>query len=359
MTHALGTTFTQQIGIDFPLIQAPMAGTSTVAMAIAVAKSGALGSFATGSLAPDAIRAGVAEIRQQTDKPFNVNLFVVAPAAPSPAELEAAFALLNPIRAELGLPPASAPAKFGQNCAEQLETVIELKVPLVSATFGLLSAASIERLHLAGSKVIGVATNVAESLAWKHNGADYICAQGAEAGGHRGTFIGTCEDSMIGTMALVPQVVDAVGIPVIAAGGMMDGRGIAAALTLGAQAAQLGTAFVSCAEAASHTAWKALLRTAADTSTRATPTFSGRHARGIVNDYIRRMTPHLAELPPYPVLNALTREIRTAAAKANRPEYLSLWAGQAAGMSNRRADGIGAAELVRQLIEETSAVWNR
>ncbi len=150
------------------------------------------------------------QIREQTAQPFNVNLFVIDAAAPSAAELDAAMALLNPIRAELGLPPATAPASIARITDEQLETVLALKVPLVSATFGLMDAASIERLHAAGSRVIGVATNVAEALAWQHNGADFICAQGAEAGGHRGTFIGRAEDSMIGTMALVPQVVDAV-----------------------------------------------------------------------------------------------------------------------------------------------------
>lgn len=330
-----------------------MAGTSTVALAVAVAKSGGLGSFAVGTLAPDAIRAGVASIREQTGKPFNVNLFVLAAATPSADELDAAWSLLASIRAELGLPRTTAPEKYSENYEEQLEAVVELKVPLVSATFGLMDAAAIERLHAAGSLVIGTATNVAEALAWEQNGADFICAQGAEAGGHRGTFIGDAQDSMIGTMALVPQIVDAVKLPVIAAGGIMDGRGIAAALTLGAQAAQLGTAFVSCAEAASHAAWKELLRTASDTSTRITRTFSGRYARGIVNEYVRRMTPHEAGLPAYPVQNALTAEIRKAAAAANRPEYLSLWAGQAAGLSRARAPGIHAADLIAQLIEET------
>lgn len=353
MPRTLATAFTQRIGIEYPLIQAPMAGTSTVAMALAVANSGGLGSFAAGNLAPDAIRTGVAAIRQQTAKPFNVNLFVIETVTPSAAELDAVAALLAPIRAELGLPPALPLEKYSENFEQQLDAVVELKVPLVSATFGLMDAASIERLHAAGSLVIGVATNIAEALAWEHNGADFICVQGAEAGGHRGTFIGDAADSMVGTMALVPQVVDAVRLPVIAAGGIMDGRGIAAALMLGAQAVQLGTAFVSCAEAASHPAWKEWLRSASDTSTRATRTFSGRHARGIVNEYIRRMTPHEAALPAYPIPNALTRDIRKAAAAANRPEYLSLWAGQAAGLSRHRAPGIQAAELVAQLMQET------
>lgn len=355
MARTFRTSFSQQIGIDYPLIQAPMAGTSTVALAVAVANSGGLGSFAVGTLAPEAIRAGVAAIRAQTARPFNVNLFVIEPAAPAADELEAAMDLLASIRAELGLGRGAAPAKFSENYEEQLQTVIELKVPLVSATFGLMDAAAIERLHAAGSRVIGTATNVAEALAWERNGADFICAQGAEAGGHRGTFIGDAPDSMIGTMALVPQVVDAVRVPVIAAGGIMDGRGIAAALALGAQAVQLGTAFVACAEAASHPAWKELLRSADDTSTRATRTFSGRYARGIVNEYVRRMTPHEASLPAYPVQNALTTEIRKAAAAANRPDYLSLWAGQAAGMTRARAPGIHAAELVAQLVREADA----
>lgn len=355
MTTTLSTELTRRLRIRFPIVQGPMNGASTLAMAAAVCNAGGLGSFAATPLAPDAIATGVATLRAQTAHPFNVNLFVLDQPQPDADELRRATALLAPIRAELGLPAAAPSGKYCENFRDQLEMLIRLKVPVASFTFGLLDAASVERLHAAGSLVIGTATNVAEALAWQQNGADIICAQGAEAGGHRGTFIGPFEDSMIGTLALVPQVVDAVRLPVIAAGGVMDGRGIAACLMLGAQAAQLGTAFLPCAESAIHPGWKELLRGAQDTSTRTTRAFSGRPARGIVNDFMRRMAGHETEVPAYPIQNALTAEIRKAAGQANRMEFMSLWAGQAAGLSRARAPGIDAAQLVAQLADEMRA----
>jgi len=205
--------------------------------------------------------------------------------------------------------------------------------------------------------VIGTATNVAEARAWEANGADAICAQGAEAGGHRGTFLGPPDASMVGTLALVPQVVDAVSLPVIAAGGIMDGRGIAAALILGAQAAQLGTAFLMTAESPIHSAWREKIRLSKETSTRTTRTFTGRPARGIVNDFMQYMARYEQDVPAYPIQHALTTEIRKAAGAANRPDFMSLWAGQAAGMSRRRDEAIPAAELVRVLAEETCSAF--
>ena len=355
MTNAYSNALLKKLDIRLPIVQGPMNGASTPAMAAAVSNAGGLGSLAVSLLGPEAIEKNVAALRGQTDRPFNINLFVLGEPKPGEDELKQAAALLAPIRSELGLPPAAPLGKYGENFRDQLEMLIQLKLPVASFTFGLLDAASIERLHAAGSLVIGTATNVAEAVAWERNGADVICAQGAEAGGHRGTFVGTFDESMIGTLALVPQIVDAVRLPVIAAGGVMDGRGIAACLMLGAQAAQLGTAFLPCAESAIHSGWKELLRGAADTSTRTTRAFSGRPARGIVNDFMRRMAAHESELPAYPVQNALTTEIRQAAGKANRMEFVSLWAGQAAGLSRMRAPGIGAAELVAQLDAETQA----
>jgi nitronate monooxygenase len=180
-------------------------------------------------------------------------------------------------------------------------------------------------------------------------GVDFVCAQGFEAGGHRGTFLGDLENSAIGLMALVPQIVDAVKIPVIAAGGIMDGRGIAAAFALGADAAQLGTAFLTCTESGIHQDYKRRLLSASDDSTRLTRTFSGRYARGIVNEFMERMRPFEKDVPAYPVQNALTADLRQAAMKQNRMEYYSMWAGQGAGMSR----AMPAAELVAKLVDET------
>jgi nitronate monooxygenase len=334
-----------------------MNGGSTPEMVIGVSNAGGLGSLAAASLAPDAIRSQVASIRSRTSKPFAVNLFVLD--VPTPTEEEVRYALdrLQPIRAELGLAPGKPLDVYCEDFRQQLDTLVELRVPVASFTFGLLDATSVQYLHEAGSLVIGTATNVAEALAWQANGADIICAQGAEAGGHRGTFLGHPDASMIGTLALVPQIADVVSLPVIAAGGIMNGRGIAAVLTLGAQAAQLGTAFLTSAESPIHPAWKEKIRQSTDTSTRTSRTFTGRPARGIVNDYIRRMAEFEQHVPAYPVQNALTTEIRKAAGAANRADFISMWAGQAAGLSRQRDEGIPAAELVQTLAEETAIAF--
>ncbi|MEK6425150.1 MAG: nitronate monooxygenase [Burkholderia gladioli] len=354
MPRSLSTALTRQLGIELPIVQGPMNGSSPPAMVTAVSNAGGLGSIGAAGFSPDALRQQVATIRAGTAKPFAVNLFVLDTPAPDAEAVQRALAQLQPFRDALGLAPAQAPARFAEDFRAQLDALIALKVPVASFTFGLLDAASVERLHAAGSYVIGTATNVAEARAWEDNGADAICAQGAEAGGHRGTFLGHPDASMIGTLALVPQIVDAVRLPVIAAGGIMDGRGIAAARVLGAQAAQLGTAFLTTAESPIQAGWRDRIRESTDTSTRTTRVFSGRPARGIVNDFMLRMAEHEREVPAYPVQNALTAEIRKAAGAANRPEFLSLWAGQAAGLSRLREAGISAAALVHALAEETA-----
>lgn len=348
----IDNAFTTLLGVRHPLIQAPMAGGATTPeLVAAVSNAGALGSFAAATLSPQAMREGVARVRQLTDRPFNVNLFVLDEPAPSDEQVARAQARLDPLRAELGLPPGGRPARFCEDNHAQLETLIELAPPVVSFTFGLLDATTVARLHAAGSRVIGTATTVAEARAWESVGADLICAQGFEAGGHRGTFLGDPQQANIGLLALLPQVAAAVQVPVIAAGGLMDGRGIAASLLLGAQAAQLGTAFLCCPESGIPALWKEAILAAGDDSTRLTRAFSGRYARGIVNDFMRRFAAEEEQVPAYPVQNALTADIRQAATRQGRSEYLSLWAGQGAGL----ARALPAAELVRVLMDELAA----
>jgi len=357
MPRSLSTPLTQRLGIAFPIVQGPMNGGSTPAMVAAVSNAGGLGSLAAGGLAPNEIRSQVASIRAQTSNPFNINLFVLDKPTPTDEEVRCALDQLQPIRAELGLVPGQPQEFYCEDFQQQFDTLVDLRVPVVSFTFGLLDAPSVQRLHKAGSLVIGTATSIAEALAWEASGADIICAQGTEAGGHRGTFLGHPDNSMIGSLALIPQIVDAVALPVIAAGGIMDGRGIAAALTLGAQAAQLGTAFLTSAESPIHPAWRKEIRLSTDTSTRTSRTFTGRAARGITNDYMTRMAEHEQDIPSYPIQNALTMEIRKAAGVANRSDLMSLWAGQAAGMSRSRDDGVSAATLVNTLAKETIAAF--
>jgi nitronate monooxygenase len=348
------TAFTAALGIRYPIVQGPMNGGSPIELVTAVSNAGGLGSFAAALLPPAAIIEAVKKIRSLTSQPFNVNLFILQTIQPSAAELDAAQALLLPFRTALGLGAATNPQKFSENFQDQLAALLEAAPPVVSFTFGILDAATMAQFQRKGCKVIGTATNVAEARAWEQAGADFICLQGGEAGGHRATFIGDIEQSCIGLMTLIPQAAAAVKVPLIAAGGIMDGRGIAAAMLLGAQAAQLGTAFLASPESGIAPAWREQLASAADDSTRLTRSFSGRYARGIVNPYMEQMRPHENALPAYPIQNALSAEIRQTAAKLGRSEFMSLWAGQGVAM----ARPMPAAQLVATLAAELQAVGN-
>ncbi len=350
------SAFSKLVGIEYPMIQAPMAGVGiTSEMIASVSNAGALGSFAPAMLPPEAIRQGIAEIRARTQKPFNVNLFVLERPKADLEQVRRALELLQPIRKELGLPPGEAPAQYCEDPAAQFAAVREAKLPMASFTFGILKKEQMAALKAVGTVVMGTATTVAEARAWEAIGADAICAQGSEAGAHRGTFIGEFEAALVGTMALVPQIVDAVRVPVIAAGGIMDGRGIAAAMMLGASGVQMGTAFLTCPDSGVPEPYKKLLRSARADQTRVSRIYSGKPARGLVNEFMRRLSAVEAEIPAYPIQNALTGPVRQAARSAGRTEFMSLWAGQAAGMSR----GLTAAELVAALVRETKAALER
>lgn len=344
----------ERLQMRHAIIQAPMAGgMTTPALVAAVSNAGALGSLAGAMLSPDKLLEDVRAIRALTPRPFGINLFVLETPTPAADDVARAIARLDPIRAELGLPPGQPPARFCEPPAAQFDALCEAAPALASFTFGVLPGAAVERLHRHGIMVMGTATHVAEAIAWQDAGADAVCVQGAEAGGHRGTFIGRDEDALIGLAALLPEAVDAVKIPVVAAGGIMDGRGIAAALTLGACAAQLGTAFLATPEAGVHPAYRERLLRANATDTRLTRAFSGRMARGIANTFMDRMAD--AAVPAYPVQNALTGEIRKAAAARNNSEYMSLWAGQGV----HRCRTLGAGQLVCTLADELARARHR
>ena len=350
----------ERFDLRLPVVQAPMAGASNPAFVAAACNAGALGSLGASGMSPDKLAAAVAEIRAATSRPFAVNLFVLQPASPDEATVRRALEAIDPLRAELGLPPGHALDRYAPDFRAQLETLIELRVPVASFTFDVLSAADVARLRAAGSYVIGTATHVAEGVAWRAAGADAVAAQGGEAGGHRGTFIGAFEDALVGTMALVPQLVDALGdVPVLAAGGIMDGRGIEAALALGAQAAQIGTAFLTCAECPIPQAWKARILESEDTSSTVTRAISGRHARGIRNGLMSRLSAVAERIAPYPVQNALTQELRQTAGRAGQSDYLSLWSGQGAALARRRRAGLTVGELVDALEAEWLAASRR
>jgi nitronate monooxygenase len=350
------TPLSKLLGIHCPIIQAPMAGgPTTPRLVAAVSNAGGLGTLAGGMSSPEVIERDIAEIRRLTDRPFAVNLFVLEAPHPSAELVAKATRLLDPFRHELGLAPEAELTGFCEDFSAQLKIVLKARPALASFTFGILTGAQIAALHGVGTLVCGTATTVAEAVAWEAAGADFVCAQGAEAGAHRGTFLGDFEASLVGTMALVPQMVDAVRLPVIAAGGIMDGRGVAAAHVLGAAGVQMGTAFMLCPEAGTSAPWRHALRRAKDDQTLVSRVYSGKHARGLVNDFMRRMRLREDEIPPYPIQNALTRGIRGAATEANRPEFLSLWAGQAASMCRE----MPASELVSVLVSETLAALGR
>ena len=286
---------------------------------------------------------------QVAAKPFGMNLFVLEQPTPDAATVQAAIDRLAPLYADLGLPPPEAPARWCEDFHAQFEALLEARPAVASFTFGILSAAQVRRLQdEAGCYVIGTATTLAEAQAWAAVGADAVVASGMEAGGHRGTFLGDWDGSQIGTMALVPACVDALDIPVIAAGGIMDGRGITAALALGAQAVQLGTAFLACPESAITPAQRSAMAGAQASDTRLTRIFSGRPARGIINDAMRALAPHEADIPAYPIQNALMGPVRRAAAQAGDAEYIALWAGQGVGAARALAAGALAQALAQE-----------
>jgi len=347
---------TDRLGLQVPIIQAPMAAASTPEMAAAVSRAGGLGSLGCALQSTDATRDNCRAIRAATNGAFNINFFVHTDPAVDAARGEAMRDQLAPYYQELGLGevPAAEVSSEPFN-ADHLEAVLELKPPVVSFHFGLPREDLFKAVKEAGIFTVSSATNVTEAKTLEAAGIDAIVAQGFEAGGHRGTFAEPYEDGWVGTMALVPQIVDAVSVPVIAAGGIMDGRGIAAALALGAEAAQLGTAFLNCPESAIPDVHRKALTDARDDQTRLTHAFSGRPARSIENRYMRETAGGEAAFPDFPILNTLTGPLRKASAQAGSPDFVSLWAGQGATMTR----ALPAAELLEKLVEETDAVLGR
>jgi nitronate monooxygenase len=352
------TALTRALALTHPIVQAPLAGGGdTPALVAAVAEAGALGFIGASYLTPAQIGDAARAVRGLTGRPFGINLFAPAPIPPLPPSAQAAVTRVAPYFAELGLPPPAIPAAPADAFPALFEAALASGAAAFSFTFGVLPPDAIRAVKAKGMFLMGTATNVAEALALEQAGVDAVVAQGAEAGGHRGTFAGETDSGMIGTIALVPQIADAVRVPVIASGGIMDGRGIAAALALGASGVQLGTAFLTCDEAGTPPAYRQAILDAREADTRITRAFSGRPARGIVNRFMTEVGGACDPdaILPFPLQNALTRPLRAAAAKAGRAEFLSLWAGQ--GL--RLARSGPAAALVRRLADETDAVLKR
>ncbi|MDX1656259.1 MAG: nitronate monooxygenase [Candidatus Competibacteraceae bacterium] len=347
------TPLTRRLELRYPLIQAPMAGGATTPeLVAAVCNAGGLGSLGADYLDPEDIRTTIRHIRELTDGPFAVNLFIPESQDEDPQCLERTQERLRSFRQALELPVnPPLPEPFAPPYQEQLAVVLEEQVAAFSFTFGVPRPEELEALHQQDILTLGTATHVLEAIVLEESGVDMIVAQGMEAGGHRGTFIAPQEPLLVGTLALVPLIMAQVKSPVIAAGGIMDGRGIAAALALGAVGAQLGTAFLRCPESGIHPLHKAALVEGNEANTVLTRSFSGRWARAIRNRFITDLAPFEGELPGYPALNALTRDIRQEAARRGRPEFLSLWAGMGCSLAQAAPAGELVARWVAQIRE--------
>ena len=378
---AFVSDLTRRLQLLNPVIQAPMAGgADTPELVAAVSHAGGLGFIGAAYLTPQQIAEFAEAVKTRTQRPFGINLFAPLPTAP--VDLHPMLDWLAPWYEELGVDaPRTLPPPVNQFNA-QLEAALACGASCFSFTFGLLPPDAVAAIKRREVYLLGTATTVAEGLALQRIGVDAVIAQGSEAGGHRASFLSVeeadagsdhvarrflrehpaamFEANMVGTMALVPQMIDALRVPVIASGGIMDGRGVAAALALGASAVQMGTAFLTCAEAGIADAHKQALLEARDNETRTTRVFSGRPARGIINRFmIEAEREGAPALLPFPQQNQATRALRSAAARQGKADYLSLWAGQGV----RLARSQGAAELMTRLATETQAalrqLWER
>ncbi len=348
----LDTELTRLLQLRRPIVLAPMAGgPTTPELVVAVTEAGGLGMFAATGLPPDALRDAIAAIRAQTDGPFGVNWLIAPPG--SSGDIETVQAALDPLRAELGLPPGPRELTLPPSALpDQIEVALSAGVRVMSFALGDPSA-FVEPAHESGALVSAMVTTVDEAVRMADAGVDFVVAQGAEAGGHRSTFeLGPgLEPALVGTIALVPQVVDAVPVPVVASGGIVDGRGLAAALALGAAGAQLGTRFLLAREAGTAPAYRAALVRAVETDTVVTTRLTGRPARSIRNRFLDRLSD--VEPLPWPLQRFAAEDIYAAGFARGDAELIPLLAGQ--GLRGLR-DGQPAAEIVDEIAEQAEAV---
>ncbi|HEY1723753.1 MAG TPA: nitronate monooxygenase [Magnetospirillaceae bacterium] len=337
----------QRLGMEHPIIQGPMAGSgSSPELTAAVSNAGGLGSLGVSYMTPEQIVEEIRKTRALTSRPFAVNLFAGAWQTENKGDPAPMLDVMTHIHNELGLPALEAPTVPADPYPAQFEAVLKEKPAAFSFTFGLPHADDLARLRQAGIVTMGTATTIREGILLKEAGVDAVIAQGVEAGGHRGTFAGAFDVSMVPTMHLVTELHR--GPPVLAAGGLMDGVDINVALAAGATAGVLGTAFLVTPESGSYEAHKQAVLAARSDTTVITRAFSGRPARGLYNTFIANLDSRAARILPYPYQNALTRPMRNAAGKKGLSQYLSLWAGK--GVARARA--MPAAELMRALVAE-------
>lgn len=337
------------LGIRLPIVQAPMAGVQNHALAVAVSNAGGLGSLPCAMLSPDALRSELAALTEKTDQPYNLNFFCHRPPSVDD-EREAQWQrVLAPYYREFGIDlsaSVSQPARmpFSEAVADIIEP---FQPPVVSFHFGLPAKALVDRVHSWGSTILSTATTVDEALWLEANGADVVIAQGLEAGGHRGFFLSKDLSTQLGTLALVPQLVDAVNIPVIAAGGIVDAKTVKAVQALGAAGAQVGTAYLLCTEATTSTVHRSALESADAQHTALTNIFSGGAARGIINRVMRELGPICDGAPPFPLASATIAPLRAHAESLGSGDLSPLWAGQNASACK----AISAARMTLELAD--------
>jgi nitronate monooxygenase len=346
---------TKTLGIKYPIVQAPMLGITTPEMVAAICNSGALGSLPVGGLPADKTAALIRQTKALTGKPFAVNLF--AHDIPETADIkviEAMQQLLQKFTNEHNIPfqPTSFFDLHFHDYKEQIQVLLDENISIVSFTFGLLDDQIVRALKQKNVLLIGTATSVEEARLLDKSGADIITAQGIEAGGHRGSFLTTNDLPMIGSMSLIPQIVAAVNKPVLAAGGIYNGATIKAALALGAQGVQIGSAFIGCTESAATDAHKTLLENSKDTDTVLTNAYTGRWARGLSNAFTKAMQQHATEVPPYPIQMGLLASLRNRITTGNNI-FMPVWAGQSAAAGFSRKD---AATILRDMIIDAENV---
>ena len=340
-------TFQQLLGIDLPIIQAPMAGAQASAMAIAVSNAGGLGSLPCAMLNAEGMRQELSIIKSQTNKPINVNFFCHAMPI-TDAEREKSWReKLTPFYAEFGIDPATIPAGPGRAAFndEMADVLEEFKPVIVSFHFGLPPDHLLDRVKKLGAKILSSATTVDEALWLEAKGIDAVIAQGLEAGGHRGIFLSDDLTTQVGTMALLPQILRAVKIPVIAAGGIADAAGVRAAISLGAAAVQIGTAFLLCPEATISTVHRSALKSEAARHTALTNIFTGRPARGLVNRLMQALGPINPVAPVFPLATSAIAPLRAKSEARGSGDFSPLWSGQNATGCRE----VGAGELTREL----------
>jgi len=345
------------LGIENPIVQAPMAGADSVPLALGVCKAGGMGSLACALKSVDEIRAAVRKIREETAQPFNLNFFCHTMTGPSQAAVERWKAFLAPFYSRLGLEIEAVPeARLRTPFDEQTCALLEEIVPSVASFhFGLPAPHFVERLKNRGIRIFGTATSVQEAKWLEERGSDAVVVQGLEAGGHRGMFLEQNPATQTGLFALLPQVADAVKVPLIAAGGIADARGIVAAFALGASAVQIGTAYLFCPEAEISSLYRSALHELKESGTAVTNLFSGRPARGIVKRYLEDGGLISEAALSFPYAATLTHPLRAASEKAQSTDYMQMWAGQAAGLGK----SMGAEELTRMLATTALDYWGR